>query len=112
MEGSAHYEGRAVDIFVRPISPANKVRGWAIAQYLVAQADRLDIKTVIFDGRIWTAGRKSGDGWRDYDPPETLRRPRDPRAPRPRARRRLLVTAPARVWRTACGSSAVGACWE
>ncbi|MFC6344829.1 hypothetical protein ACFP8W_22805, partial [Nocardioides hankookensis] len=70
MAGSAHYEGRAVDIFVRPISAENKVRGWAIAQYLVAQADRLDIKTVIFDGRIWTAGSKSGDGWRHYEPPE------------------------------------------
>jgi hypothetical protein len=70
MKGSAHYEGRAVDIFVRPISRANKTRGWAIAQYLVAQADRLDIKTVIFDGRIWTAGVKSDDGWRPYDPPE------------------------------------------
>ena len=28
------------------------------------------IKTVIFDDRIWTAGGRSGDGWRDYDPPE------------------------------------------
>jgi hypothetical protein len=25
---------------------------------------------VIFDDRIWTAGGRSGDGWRDYDPPE------------------------------------------
>ena len=41
MEGSAHYEGRAVDVFVRPISAANTKRGWAIAHYLVAQADRL-----------------------------------------------------------------------
>jgi hypothetical protein len=70
MTGSAHYDGRAIDILVRPISRANKTRGWAIAQYLVSQADRLAIKTVIFDDRIWTAGRKSGDGWRDYDPPE------------------------------------------
>ena len=70
MAGSAHYEGRAIDLFVRPVSPANKTRGWAIAQYLVSQADRLAIKTVIFDDRIWTRGRKSGDGWRDYDPPE------------------------------------------
>jgi hypothetical protein len=69
MAGSAHYEGRAVDIFVRPISAENKIRGWAIAQYLVAMADRLDVATVIFDDRIWTA-RSSGDGWRDYDPPE------------------------------------------
>ena len=70
MAGSAHYEGRAIDLFVRPISPANKTRGWAIAQYLVSQADRLSIKTVIFDDRIWTSGSRSGDGWRDYDPPE------------------------------------------
>ena len=70
MEGSAHYDGRAVDVFVRPISAENKIRGWAIAQYLVAQADRLDIQTVIFDARIWTAGERSGDGWRDYDPPD------------------------------------------
>jgi hypothetical protein len=70
MAGSAHYEGRAIDIFVRPISPANKTRGWAIAQYLVAMADRLDIEHVIFDDRIWTAGSRSGEGWRNYDPPE------------------------------------------
>jgi hypothetical protein len=68
MEGSAHYDGRAVDIFVRPINADNKVRGWAMAQYFVAQAERLRIKTVIFDDRIWTAGR-SKSGWRDYDPP-------------------------------------------
>jgi hypothetical protein len=65
--GSAHYEGRAVDVFVRPISPRNKTRGWALAQYLIAQADRLEIETVIFDGRIWTF-RRAGQGWRDYEP--------------------------------------------
>lgn len=70
MEGSAHYEGRAIDVFVRPVNATNKVRGWAIAQWLVSQADRLGVKTVIFDDRIWTAGRRSDDGWRDYDPPE------------------------------------------
>ena len=68
MPGSAHYEGRAVDVFVRPISEANKDRGWAMAQYLVAQAARLDIRTVIFDGRIWTSGWRSDDGWRAYEP--------------------------------------------
>ena len=41
MEGSAHYDGRAIDVFVRPVSEDNKRRGWAIASYLVAQADRL-----------------------------------------------------------------------
>jgi hypothetical protein len=72
MAGSAHYEGRAIDLFVRPVSPTNRIRGWAIAQYLVSQALRLDIRTVIFDDRIWTSGRSSDEGWRDYDPPERV----------------------------------------
>lgn len=66
MEGSAHYQGRAVDVFFRPVNDANKRRGWAMAHYLVAQADRLGIQTVIFDANIWTAGRRSEQGWRDY----------------------------------------------
>lgn len=70
MEGSAHYDGRAIDIFVRPVNAENKVRGWAIAHYLVAQADRLGIETIIFDDRIWKSGDRSADGWRDYDPPD------------------------------------------
>lgn len=69
MEGSAHYEGRALDIFVRPINDENNQRGWAIAAYLVANADRLRIQNVIFDDRIWTAGRRSEQGWRNYDAP-------------------------------------------
>jgi hypothetical protein len=68
MEGSAHYEGRAIDIFVRPLNRANNRRGWAIAYYLVAQAERLSIEHVIFDDMIWTSGRRSEEGWRDYDP--------------------------------------------
>jgi hypothetical protein len=67
-EGSAHYDGRAVDIFVRPVDEANNRRGWAIAQYLVAHADRLEIQHVIFDAKIWSAGIRSSQGWRDYDP--------------------------------------------
>ena len=68
MEGSAHYDGRAIDIFLRPVNETNNRRGWAIAQYLVAHADRLLVEHVIFDDRIWTAGPRSEDGWRDYDP--------------------------------------------
>ena len=68
MEGSAHYEGRAIDAFVRPINKRNQTRGWAIAHWAVANAARLDIRTIIFDDRIWTAGR---DGWRDYDVPSS-----------------------------------------
>jgi len=69
MEGSAHYDGRAVDVFVRPISAANTTKGWAMAQYLVARADLLNIRTVIFSDKIWTAGARSDSGWRDYTPP-------------------------------------------
>lgn len=69
MPGSAHYEGRAVDIFVRPVTAANTRHGWAIAAYLVAEADRLRISTVIFDDRIWRSGRHSDDGWVDYEVP-------------------------------------------
>lgn len=65
MPGSAHYEGRAIDIFFRPITTRDKTRGWALAQYLVANAERLEINTVIFDGRIWSA-RHSSAGWRAY----------------------------------------------
>ncbi len=68
MEGSAHYDGRAIDVFVRPVNPDNNRRGWAIAQYLVAHADRLQVQHVIFDDRIWTEGSLSEKGWRDYDP--------------------------------------------
>jgi len=69
MEGSAHYDGRAIDIFVRPISRENKERGWAIANYLVAHAASLEIQTVIFDDRIWRRGSRSENGWEDYDVP-------------------------------------------
>ena len=71
MEGSAHYEGRAIDVFFRPITDENKKRGWAMASYLVANADRLDVKTVIFDDRIWRAGSWSGDGWGNYRVPSS-----------------------------------------
>ncbi|GAA2015418.1 MULTISPECIES: hypothetical protein [Nocardioides] len=74
MEGSAHYEGRAVDLFYRPVNPTNLVRGWAVAQYLVAQAERLDVATVIYDAKIWTSGR-ADEGWRDYTPDTSGRSP-------------------------------------
>jgi len=69
MPGSAHYEGRAVDLFFRPIGATNKDRGWALAQYLVAHASRMAIATVIFDDQIWTATR-GDEGWRHYVVPE------------------------------------------
>ena len=71
MEGSAHYEGRAIDVFFRPINAENTQRGWAMASYLVANADRLDIGTIIFDDRIWKTGSRSDDGWTDYRVPSS-----------------------------------------
>jgi hypothetical protein len=38
-------------------------QGWALAQYLVGHADRLDIRTVTFSGRTWSA-ETSDEGWR------------------------------------------------
>jgi hypothetical protein len=67
MDGSAHYEGRAVDVFFRPVGSENRRRGWVLAQWAVAHAERLRLATVIFDDRIWST-RRSGSGWRDYRP--------------------------------------------
>jgi len=68
--GSAHYDGRAIDVFFRPVSSENTRRGWVVAHYLMANADRLQIDHVIFDDQIWSASR-SDDGWRQYDPPSS-----------------------------------------
>ena len=70
MDGSAHYSGRAVDVLFRPVNDENRRRGWAVAHYLVAHAQRLDIATVIFDDRIWQA-RRAHAGWRDYRVPRS-----------------------------------------
>lgn len=67
-EGSAHYDGRAIDVFFTPRDPERVRQGWVSAQWLVAHADRLGIATVIYDDRIWTA-RRSTSGWRPYTPP-------------------------------------------
>jgi len=68
MKGSAHYEGRAIDVFFRPVAADSTRRGWALAHYLVANAARLHVEHVIFDRRIWTAGAESVQGWRRYVP--------------------------------------------
>jgi hypothetical protein len=65
VEGSAHYEGRAIDVFFRPITEANTRHGWQQAMWAVAHAEQLDVATVIFDRQIWTEDR-SVQGWREY----------------------------------------------
>jgi hypothetical protein len=70
IEGSSHYEGRALDIFFRPVTEENRRAGWAMAHYLVSRAEQLQIQTLIYDDRIWTAGLRSEEGWRDYREPD------------------------------------------
>ncbi|MFD0773335.1 hypothetical protein ACFQZ2_05275 [Streptomonospora algeriensis] len=64
-EDSAHYDGRAVDFFYRPISEENRRDGWLLAHWLVAHAEELHVANVIFDDRIWNA-RGSRGGWWPY----------------------------------------------
>jgi hypothetical protein len=68
IDGSAHYEGRAIDVFFRPITAQNQQRGWAQAAWAVAHSERLSVATVIFDSSVWSARRSVG-GWRDYQHP-------------------------------------------
>lgn len=66
---STHYDGRAVDVFFRPVTEENRREGWILAHWLVAHADELDIQYVIFDDRFWSAHLARGQ-WHPYDAPE------------------------------------------
>jgi hypothetical protein len=68
VEGSDHPRGRAIDVMVDHPSPTGRVLGRRIASWAVARAERLDVRYVIFNGRIWTRSR----GWHGY------RHPSDP----------------------------------
>lgn len=64
--GGEHSLGRAIDFFYRPHEdPEQAAAGWRLANWAVANAQRLGIRTVIYRDRIWTASR-SAQGWRDY----------------------------------------------
>lgn len=61
-----HSQGRALDFFFRPDDDPDRAReGWRLANWAVANAERLGIRTVIYRDRIWTA-RRSMQGWREY----------------------------------------------
>jgi hypothetical protein len=61
-----HSLGRAIDFFFRPHEDSDQARaGWRLANWSVANAERLGIRTVIYRDRIWTA-RRSAQGWREY----------------------------------------------
>lgn len=68
IDGSAHYEGRAIDVFFRPVTVENQRLGWQQAMWAVAHAERLQVATVIFDREIWS-NRGSLEGWREYSYP-------------------------------------------
>ena len=38
-------------------------KGWSLAQFVVAHADALQVHSVTFDGKTWTTGRASENGW-------------------------------------------------
>jgi hypothetical protein len=66
---STHEEGRAIDVFFRPHQDAaNRHDGWALAHWMVANADRFDVGVIIYRDKIWSA-RRSPEGWRDYVSP-------------------------------------------
>jgi hypothetical protein len=66
VDNSAHYEGRAMDVFFRPLGDKEqRRRGWVFAQWLVAHAHKYDVLSVIYADHIWTSWG-SFLGWRDY----------------------------------------------
>jgi hypothetical protein len=74
VDGSSHYDGRAMDIFFRPHTDRDQARrGWVLAHWLVARGARYDLLSVIYRDRIWTVWA-SFSGWRDYVHPSGNRR--------------------------------------
>jgi hypothetical protein len=74
VDGSAHYEGRAIDVFFRPLGDREQHRrGWVFAQWLLAHAADHQVLSIIYDDHIWTSWA-AGLGWRDYvHPGATIR---------------------------------------
>lgn len=65
-----HPKGRACDfIMARPLNrmptPEYLAHGWAMANWLVANADELDVYYVIWQHKIWSS-RRADEGWRPY----------------------------------------------
>ncbi|MGQ7296942.1 hypothetical protein [Quadrisphaera sp. KR29] len=67
---SDHPQGKACDFTIgtagRLPGAADRAHGWEIANWLTANAAPLNVAYVIWDGRIWSAGRAS-EGWREYE---------------------------------------------
>ncbi|MCI0685804.1 MAG: hypothetical protein L0Y54_01000 [Sporichthyaceae bacterium] len=68
MPGSAHYDGRAIDVFVRPVGPgqpAPRVGDRTLGGRARRRAGHRDRHL----RRPDLVGTRSDNGWRDYDPP-------------------------------------------
>lgn len=66
VDGSAHYEGRALDVFFRPQGDREQHRrGWVFAQWVLAHAADHQVLSIIYDDHIWTSWAAYA-GWRDY----------------------------------------------
>ena len=69
VDGSSHYDGRAIDVFFRPLGDdEQRRRGYVFAQWLVAHAERYSVLSIIYADRIWTSWA-AFFGWRDYEHP-------------------------------------------
>jgi septal ring factor EnvC (AmiA/AmiB activator) len=66
--GSDHPRGRALDVFITYPSVQGRALGWRVANWAAGNAWALDVKYVIYNGRIWTGNQ----GWHSY------RHPSDP----------------------------------
>ena len=66
---STHYDGRAIDVFFRPVTEQNRRDGWVLAHWLVAHAQDHHVQYVIFDDRVWSTHSARGR-WQDYEAPE------------------------------------------
>src|SRR5690625_3095475 len=49
---SAHYDGRAIDFFFRPISDDNRSESWQLTHWLVAHTGELVVANVIFGVQV------------------------------------------------------------
>jgi hypothetical protein len=66
VDSSSHYDGRAVDVFFRPVgNAAQSRRGWVFAQWVAAHADDYDVLSIIYADKVWTSWASTA-GWRDY----------------------------------------------
>lgn len=62
-----HPAGNAVDFMIEDYrSPEGRAYGWQLAHWARKHADKLGVKYIIFDMKIWSVARND-EGWRKYD---------------------------------------------